>query len=193
MANMNSKVSAKVTFEKTPNPATFKFLFHRQVTEETFDCPTAQEAERSPLAAKLFGFPWTSSVFIGKDFITVTKQDWVDWSLLAEPLTGLIQEHLDNEEPVVLKMPTAQEASAAGDSQDSPLVRQIKNLLNVEIRPVVALDGGDIVFNRFENNILYIHMRGACAGCPSSTATLKEGIEVRMKEAFPEIHEVVAI
>ncbi|HEY8270362.1 MAG TPA: NifU family protein [Pseudobdellovibrionaceae bacterium] len=193
MANTNNNPSNKVTFESTPNPATYKFLFHRQVTEEALDCPTAQEAERSPLAAKLFGFPWTSSVFIGQDFLTVTKQDWVDWNMLAEPLTGLIQEHLDKGEPVVHKAQTAQEVSAEGFTNDTPLVKQIKNLLDVEIRPVVALDGGDIIFNRYENNILYIHMRGACAGCPSSTATLKEGIEVRMKEAFPEIHEVVAI
>jgi Fe-S cluster biogenesis protein NfuA len=180
----------KVTFESTPNPSTLKFYLQRQVTDQAFDCPTAQEAERSPLAAKLFGFPWTSSVFVGSDFITVTKQDWVDWNMLAEPLAGLIQEHLDKGEPVVLKL----EALATDDSvNDSLIVKQIKGLLNTEIRPVVALDGGDIVFNRYEDNILYIHMRGACAGCPSSTATLKEGIEVRMKEAFPEIKEVVAI
>lgn len=187
---MNPSVNAsKVTFESTPNPATLKFHLQRQVTDEAFDCPTAQEAERSPLAAKLFGFPWTSSVFVGNDFITVTKQDWVEWSMLAEPLAGLIQEHLDKGEPVVLKP-----AAVADDSaNDSPIVKQIKGLLNAEIRPVVALDGGDILFNKYEDNILYIHMRGACAGCPSSTATLKEGIEVRMKEAFPEIKEVVAI
>lgn len=181
--------SQKVTFESTPNPATLKFLLQRQVTEESFDCPSAQEAERSPLAAKLFGFPWTSSVFVGPDFITVTKQDWVDWTLLAEPLTGLIQEHLDKGEPVVLKLQATLEDSA----NDTPMVKQIKQLLNTEIRPVVALDGGDIVFHKYENNILYIHMRGACAGCPSSTATLKDGIETRMKEAFPEIQEVVSV
>jgi len=180
---------AQVRFESTPNPATLKFLLQRQVTEEAFDVPNAQEAERSPLAAKLFGFPWTSAVYIGMDFITVTKQDWVEWEMLAEPLAGLIQEHLDRGEAVVLKSPASPEVS----ENDSPLVQKIKKLLNTEIRPVVALDGGDIVFNRYENNVLYIHMRGACSGCPSSTATLKEGIEARMKEAFPEITEVVAI
>jgi len=187
----NSPNSLKpVTFESTPNPATLKFHLQRQVTNESFDCPTAQDAERSPLAAKLFGFPWTSSVFVGTDFITVTKQEWVDWAMLAEPLTGLIQEHLDKGEPVVVAMAPANDEDSA---TDSPIVKQIKGLLNTEIRPVVALDGGDIVFNKYEGNILYIHMRGACAGCPSSTATLKDGIEVRMKEAFPEIKEVVAI
>lgn len=179
----------KVSFESTPNPATLKFLLQQKVTDNAFDCPTPQDAERSPLAAKIFGFPWTSSVFVGQDFITVTKQDWVAWEILAEPLTGMIQEHIDKGEPIVVELQSLDDDSA----NDSPIVQNIKKLLNAEIRPVVALDGGDILFNKFENNILYIHMRGACAGCPSSTATLKEGIEVRMKEVFPEIHEVVAI
>lgn len=182
-------MSAPVSFEPTPNPATLKFLLHKHVTDEAFDCPTAQEAERSPLAAKIFGFPWTSSVFVGQDFITITKQDWVEWSMLAEPLTGLIQEHLESGEPVVISLESVDTES----EEDTPLVKRIKGLLNTEIRPVVALDGGDILFNKFEDGILYIHMRGACAGCPSSTATLKGGIEVRMKEVFPEIQEVVAI
>ncbi|MGE5085489.1 MAG: NifU family protein [Bacillota bacterium] len=180
----------KVTFETTPNPATMKFLLHTKVCDEGFDCPTAQDAERSPLAAKIFGFPWTNSVYVGHDFITVTKQDWVDWELLAQPLSGLIQEHMDNKEPVVVKIIQHSEQE---DPNDEPLIRNIKSVLNREIRPVVALDGGDIVFSKFENHILYIHMRGACAGCPSSSATLKDGIEVRMKELFPEIHEVLAV
>lgn len=182
-------MSSQITFEPTPNPATLKFLLHQRVTDEAFDCPTAQEAERSPLATKIFGFPWTSSVYIGTDFVAITKQDWVEWSMLAEPLAGMIAEHIDSGEPVVVELQALDEES----ENDSPLVKRIKALLNSEIRPVVALDGGDILFNKFEDNTLYIHMRGACAGCPSSTATLKGGIEVRMKEVFPEIKEVVAI
>lgn len=178
-----------VTFEPTPNPATMKFLLHRQVTPEGFDCPTAQDAERSPLASKIFGFPWTSAVYVGPDFITVTKQDWVEWDFLAQPLSGLIQEHLDRNEPIVVELVTTPEE----DPNDSPMVRNIKSVLNREIRPVVALDGGDIVFSKYENNILYIHMKGACSGCPSATITLKEGLETRMKELFPEILEVVSI
>ncbi|MEK2645851.1 NifU family protein [Bdellovibrio sp. BCCA] len=182
-------MSTNVTFEPTPNPATMKFILPRQVTENGFDCPTAQEAERSPLASKIFGFPWTSSVYVGPNFITVTKQDWVDWELLAQPLSGLIQEHLDRNEPVVVEFVE----TPMDDENDSPMVRNIKSVLNREIRPVVALDGGDIVFYKYENNILYIHMKGACSGCPSSSITLKEGIETRMKELFPEIQEVVAV
>lgn len=186
---MNTANENTVTFEPTPNPATMKFHLHRQVTEEGFDCPSSQEAERSPLASKIFGFPWTSSVYVGPNFITVTKQDWVDWDLLAHPLSSLIQEHLNNNEPVVVEFIAAPE----DDPNDSPLVRNIKSILNREIRPVVALDGGDIVFHKYEKPILYVHMKGACSGCPSSAVTLKQGIETRMRELFPEIEEVVAI
>lgn len=186
---MSTSVQTQVTYELTPNPATMKFLLHRQVTSQGFDCPTAQEAERSPLASKIFGFPWTSSVYVGPDFIAITKQDWVEWDLLASPLCGLIQEHLERNEPVVVELVTTPE----DDANDSPMVRNIKSVLNREIRPVVALDGGDIVFYKYENQILYIRMKGACSGCPSSSITLKEGIETRMKELFPEIQEVVAV
>ncbi|WP_347359416.1 NifU family protein [Bdellovibrio sp.] len=186
---MSANAKSQVSFESTPNPATMKFLLHRKVTDEGFDCPTVQEADRSPLAAKIFGFPWTSSVYVGPDFITVTKQDWVDWELLAHPLSGLIQEHLDRDEPIVVSFIQTEE----NDENDSPMVRNIKSVLNREIRPVVALDGGDIVFHKYENSVLYIHMKGACSGCPSSTITLKEGIETRMRELFPEISEVVSV
>lgn len=182
-------MATQVSIESTPNPSTMKFKFPFQVTDDGFECPSAQETDRSPLAAKIFGFPWTASVFVGPDFITVTKQDWVDWSYLSEPLAGLIQEHVDSGQAIAV----APMAPAPDEANDTPLVKQIKTVINNEIRPVVALDGGDIVFNRFENNIVYLQMKGACAGCPSSSATLKEGIEVRLKEAFPEIHEVVAI
>lgn len=181
--------TAAVTFEPTPNPATMKFNLHRHVCDEGFDCPTAQEAERSPLAAKIFGFPWTNSVYVGTHFITVTKQDWVDWDLLAQPLSGLIQEHLNNDEPIVIEFV----ASPENDPNDEPIVRNIKSVLNREIRPVVALDGGDIVFHKYVDATLYVRMKGACAGCPSSQVTLKEGIETRMKELFPEIKEVVSV
>lgn len=183
----------RVQFEATPNPATLKFHLGQTVTAEPFEVPTVMESERSPLAAKIFGFPWTASIFVGTDFITVTKQDWVDWKVLAEPLAGLIQEHLDQGEPVVVELSAQGQGSNEDSVSDSPLVKEIKAVLNREIRPVVALDGGDIVFNRFEDGIVYLHMKGSCAGCPSSTATLKDGIEVRLKEAFPEIQEVVAI
>jgi Fe-S cluster biogenesis protein NfuA len=179
----------KVTIETTPNPSTMKFNFGQKISDESFDFPNVESSDKSPLAAKIFGFPWTSSVFLGEDFVTVTKQDWVDWDILATPLAGLLNEHVESGLPVVIKL----EASLDESANDSDVVKQIKRIIQNEIKPVVALDGGDIVFSKYENNVLYIHMRGACAGCPSSQATLKDGIEVRMKELIPEIKEVVSV
>lgn len=181
-----------VSFEPTPNPATMKFLFSEKLIENIehpIEYNHSNETDSSPLAAKIFGFPWTSAVFLGPDFVTVTKQDWVEWDVLAEPLAGIIQEHVQSGQPLVVNVPASQD----NDENDSPLVKNIKEALNREIRPVVALDGGDVVFSRLEGGILYLQMKGACAGCPSSSATLKEGIEVRLKELFPEILEIQAV
>ena len=150
----------------TPNPQSLRFQVNRQIARETAEFRKAQECARSPLAKKLFGFPWTEGVYIGTDFITLTKQDWVDWETLTEPLVGLIQEHLERGEEV-LHDSVASEVSA----DDTPQVQLIKKILNEEIRPAVALDGGDIVFHKYENQIVYLYMQGACAGCPSSTFT----------------------
>lgn len=179
----------KVTYENTPNPATLKFNFASKITDTVSDYPNVESTDTSPLAAKIFGFPWVSSVFIGQDFMTITKQDWVEWSVLAQPLSGLLSEHISSGQPVFVQKVTDPEAS----ENDSPIVKQIKKVLKEEIRPVVAMDGGDVVFSKYEDNILYIQMKGACNGCPSSQATLKDGIEVRLKEAIPEIKAVEAI
>lgn len=179
-----------VTFEQTPNPATMKFNFGRKISDQSIDFPNVEAAERSPLAAKIFGFPWTSAVFIGEDFVTVTKQEWVDWNVLASPLAGLLNEHVESGQPVMADLSKAAEDES---SHDSEIVKKIKRLIQTEIRPVVALDGGDIVFAKYEDHVVYIHMRGACSGCPSSQMTLKQGIETRMREAFPEVTAVEAI
>jgi NFU1 iron-sulfur cluster scaffold homolog, mitochondrial len=179
----------KVTFEPTPNPATMKFNFGMKISDESCDFPDVRSSDKSPLAAKIFGFPWTAAVFLGQDFVTVTKQDWVDWDILATPLAGLLGEHIESGLPVMIKL----QASLDESANDSDVVKQIKRILQNEIKPVVALDGGDIVFAKYEDNILHLRMQGSCAGCPSSQATLKDGIEVRMKELIPEIKEVVAV
>lgn len=185
----------RVTAEPTPNPTTMKFRFSQTLLNEAaFEFSGPNEAERSPLAYKIFGFPWTASVFLGPDFISVTKQDWVDWDVLTDPLTGLIQEHLDHNEPLLIEYEQAPAGESDNDihDSDSEIVREIKTILNREIRPAVAMDGGDIGFSKFEDGILHLKMKGACSGCPSSQATLKQGIEVRLKEVFPSIREVVA-
>ena len=158
---------------------------------ETREFTTPQDAEISPLASKIFGFPWTSKVYIGKDFVSITKQDWVDWTVLAEPLNGLIQEHLDKGEKVMHDFDPNQ--AAAADVDTDPVVIKLKQIIKNEIQPVVALDGGEIVFHSYKDNVVFIQMKGSCAGCPSSTATLKDGIEVRIKELIPEVIEVVAV
>jgi Fe-S cluster biogenesis protein NfuA len=190
---MQNQAPIYVNFEPTPNPATLKFTLSVRILDENLDFENSREAERSPLAAKIFGFPWTSRVFLGPDFLTVTKQDWVDWDVLAEPLAGLIREHLEAGEPVAYDVSADDEGSNDEDENDSEFVKNVKRALNKEIRPVVALDGGDVVFAKFEDGKLFLHMRGACAGCPSSSATLKQGIEVRLRELFPEIQEVVSL
>ncbi len=177
-------------YEATPNPQSMKFVVTANIASESMNFASAQETARSPLAKKIFGFPWAAGVFIGPTFVTVTKQEWVDWDVLAEPLSGLIKEHLERGEGVLLA--PAGEVAEDG-ANDTPLVRQIKTILRDEIRPAVAMDGGDIVFERYEDGRVYLQMHGACAGCPSSTMTLKEGIESRLKQSIPEIVEVVAV
>ncbi|MFN7454241.1 MAG: NifU family protein [Pseudobdellovibrionaceae bacterium] len=189
--NSNITVNVQVTIESTPNPATLKFNLNTQIVESGIDFPTAQETDRSPLAAKLFGFPWTAGVYLGPQFVSVTKQDWVDWDVLAEPLAGLIKEHLERGEGILSEAVEVQ--GNEFEESDTDEIKQIKTILAREIRPVVALDGGDVVFAKYEDQVLYIQMKGSCSGCPSSQATLKEGIEVRFKELMPSIKEVRAV
>jgi Fe-S cluster biogenesis protein NfuA len=200
-SNANSQIGLRVFWESTPNPASLKFLFSSSEStpptagteQQGWNFTSALAAERSPLAAKIFGFPWTSGVYLGPDFVTVTKQDWVDWDVLAEPLAGLIAEHLNSGEPLLLLDAFSTDDTAGILESDSDIVKQIKQVLNREIRPVVALDGGDILFAKYENHILSVELRGSCSGCPSSMATLKQGVETRLRELFPEIQEVVAL
>ena len=179
--------------ESTPNPESMKFVVNQTIAEESISIDNPLKATDSPLAQKLFGFPWAKSVFIGKNFITLTKQDWVEWEIITDPLCDLIKEHLEMGEPVVKKAPSPEASGSKTSHSDSPVVAQIKEILNNEIRPAVAMDGGDIVFHKYEDKTVYLLMQGACSGCPSSTMTLKVGIEQRLKEVIPEIEEVVSV
>ncbi len=183
----------QVFYEATPNPHSMKFVATQPFAEETLFCEDVSQARRSPLAMKLFGFPWMQSLLLGPNFVTVTKQDWVDWATLADPLAQMIQEHLESGEAVLLPDTQASRPQMDDDPSDSPVVREIKRVLNFEVRPAVAMDGGDIVFHKYEDRRVYVYMQGSCSGCPSSTMTLKEGIEVRLKEVVPEIEEVIAL
>ena len=179
---------ALVTFEPTPNPDALKFNVNREIADEVYEFASVEDTGDSPLAEKIFGFPWAEGVMIGRDFVTVRKKDWVEWDTLARPLASLIAEHLNSGAATVT--PSGQNDVS---EHDSDAVKKIKEVLNREIRPAVAQDGGDVVFHKYESQILYLFMKGACAGCPSSTATLKMGIETRIREIVPEVREVVSI
>lgn len=172
--------------EGTPNPATLKFLPGRDVMGSgTADFATAMAADRSPLAAAIFAHPGVTRVFLGGDFITVTKSDVAGWQSLKPLILGTIMEHFVAGRPVIL----GDDADADEDTlpEDAEVVAQIKELLDTRVRPAVAGDGGDIVFRGFRDGIVRLHMQGACSGCPSSTATLKYGIENMLKHYVPEV------
>jgi Fe-S cluster biogenesis protein NfuA len=175
--------------ESTPNPATLKFLPGRAVMETgTAYFASAGEAGRSPLAESLFGVAGVEGVFLGADFVTITKDEDRDWSVMKPAILGVIMEHFTADKPVVLGADAA--ADETFDEADAEIVDQIKELLDTRVRPAVAQDGGDIVFRGFEKGVVYLHMQGSCSGCPSSTATLKMGIENMLKHYVPEVTEV---
>ncbi len=181
--------------EQTPNPASLKFLPGCEVMiKGTAEFTHPGQAAVSPLAERLFKVNGVTGVFLGHDFITVTKSPSVEWAGLKTTLLGMIMEHFTTGQPVMNDehLHSTTPASSASDD-DSDIVRQIKELLDTRIRPVVAQDGGDIVFDSFDHGVVYLHMRGACAGCPSSTMTLKAGIENLLKHFIPEVNEVRAV
>lgn len=177
--------------EQTPNPATLKFLPGRTVLGSgTADFATAAEAACSPLAERLFQVEGVERVFLGEDFVSVSKAPGKEWFVLKPAILGVIMEHFIAGKPMLL---AGEGTDAQADAEDGPyseIVAQIKELLETRVRPAVAQDGGDITFRRFENGIVYLNMRGACAGCPSSTATLRMGIENMLRHYIPEVREV---
>jgi Fe-S cluster biogenesis protein NfuA len=178
--------------EQTPNPATLKFLPGVTVMPSgTANFATAGDAvARSPLAERLFGLPEVAGVFLGSDFITVTKAGDTDWFHLKPAVLAAIMEHFTTGQPVVTG---AMQAEAPADGEDDEVVAAIKELLETRVRPAVAQDGGDIIFEDFSDGIVYLHMQGSCSGCPSSTATLKAGIENMLRHYIPEVQEVRAV
>jgi Fe-S cluster biogenesis protein NfuA len=182
--------------ERTPNPSTLKFLPGRTVMAHgTADFTDMEAARRSPLAERLFQVPHVRGVFLGGDFITVSKADETDWQDLKPAVLGIIMEHFVANRPVLqLEPEAAPDASAAPiDEADREVVQQIKELLDTRVRPAVSQDGGDIVFRGFERGVVMLQLQGSCAGCPSSTATLKMGIENMLKHYIPEVVEVRAV
>jgi Fe-S cluster biogenesis protein NfuA len=179
--------------EQTPNPATLKFLPGREVVAEgTADFPNAASAVKSPLARRLFEISNVSGVFLGSDFITVSKSDG-DWQELKPVILGVLMEHFMSGNPVIEAAHPGAEDVQPGEDADSGLVSQIKELLDTRVRPAVARDGGDIIYHSFSDGVVYLQMQGSCQGCPSSTATLKHGIENLLRHYIPEVTEVRAV
>jgi Fe-S cluster biogenesis protein NfuA len=185
--------------EATPNPATLKFLPGRTVLEDgSAEFRSQDEAAPSPLALRLFEVPGVSSVFFGNDFITVTKEErdepGFEWQHLRPAILGAIMEHYTSGRAVI----EGTHDTSAGPEEffeegDGQIVDTIKELLETRVRPAVAQDGGDITFRGFKEGVVYLHMRGSCAGCPSSTATLKYGIQNLLRHFIPEVREVEAV
>ncbi len=176
--------------EITPNPATLKFLPGEKVLEEgNADFTSPDKAKKSPLAKRIFEIDGVDAVFLGADFITVTKGQDHDWEHLKPGVLGSIMDHYQSGEPV-MQQNAGGVSHAKHDGPNGDIVEKITELLDTRIRPAVAQDGGDITFHTFEDGIVYLHMQGACAGCPSSTMTLKMGIENLLRHYIPEVTEV---
>lgn len=179
--------------EQTPNPATLKFLPGRDVMSQgTADFTDPAAATRSPLAERLFRIEGVSGVFLGSDFVTVTKTVDQDWMVLKPAILGIIMEHFTAGRPVILAEEAPEDAAEDG-AEDDEVSAVIRELIDTRVRPAVAQDGGDILFRGFEDGVVYLHMQGACSGCPSSTATLKMGIENMLRHYVPEVVEVRAV
>jgi Fe-S cluster biogenesis protein NfuA len=177
--------------EQTPNPASLKFLPGITVMPSgTANFTSKETTSRAPLAERLFGLPEVSGVFLGGDFITVTKTEGSDWFQMKPAVLTAIMEHFTTGRPIVTD---AADDSAAREEEDNEVVSAIKELLQTRVRPAVAQDGGDIIFEKFVDGVVYLHMQGSCSGCPSSTATLKSGIENMLRHYVPEVREVRAV
>ncbi|WP_415182527.1 NifU family protein [Phaeovulum sp.] len=177
--------------ESTPNPATLKFLPGLTVLEAgTADFPNLEAAQKSALARRIFAVAGVTGVFLGSDFVTVTKDAGTEWDHAKPAILGAIMEHFQSGAPAVDGEAPADGGHAAHSGPDAEIVAQIKELLDTRVRPAVAQDGGDITFQGFERGVVYLHMQGACAGCPSSTLTLKMGIENLLRHYIPEVVEV---
>lgn len=180
--------------EVTPNPATLKFLPGRQIlTSESIDFACSSQAEISPLARRLFSLTGVERVFLGTDFISVSKSEDTDWSMLKPMILAALMEHLSTGQLIIEENISLPSDKRSENEFTDEISIQIKELLDTRVRPMVAMDGGDIAFDSFHNGIVFLKMRGACSGCPSSTATLKMGIENMLKHYIPEVEEVRAV
>jgi Fe-S cluster biogenesis protein NfuA len=185
-------MSVNIQLEWTPNPSTLKYVVDRTLLPRgalNFTSPELAQA-KSPLASKLMGIDGVSGVMLGSNFVTVTKGEAGEWDALNDAVMQTLDSHLGANEPVLNEGVLE---DSVGASSSSDVEERIRQLLELEVRPAVMQDGGDILLDRFENGVAYLHMRGSCSGCPSSVMTLKMGIENRLREVVPEVVEVVPL
>ncbi len=187
-------MSVNIQLEWTPNPSTLKYVLDTSLLPRGAMNFTSRDVavEKSPLAEKLFDIKGVTGVMLGTNFVTVTKGDEGEWDELNDGVMLALDKHLTEGAVVVKPEVIAAWEEAAKTAGGGAMEQRIREILDLEIRPAVAMDGGDITLDRVENGTVFLHMQGSCAGCPSSTATLRMGIETRLKEAIPEIVEVVA-
>ncbi len=183
----------EIRLEFTPNPNALKYVLdeHVLLARGSASFTSQKLAETSPLANRLMAIPGVASCMIGHNFVSVTKSEAGDWEVLDLKTRDALKAHILSGDPAVNPLSLDQAALPKGEETD--ITRKIREILDRDIRPAVAMDGGDIVFDRFDNGVVYLYMQGSCAGCPSSTATLKLGIESRLKQAVPEVEEVVSL
>lgn len=183
-----------VRTERTPNPNSLKYNLGKTILPgASANFPTSEGAARSPLAVRLFAVKGVVSVFIGSDFITITKEEETSWGVINEGVAPALEKFFESGEAVLKGAPVAEDREIGAGTADPELVERIKKLLEEKVRPAVAQDGGDITYRGFEAGVVYLEMQGSCSGCPSSTATLKGGIENMLKHYCPEVTEVRAI
>ena len=179
----------EIQTEFTPNPSSLKFLPGKIVMGNgTADFRNTEAAKHSPLALNLFKIDGVEGVFFGSDFISITKNNNHEWEMLKPSISETIIEFYKSGAAIVLQ--EEEDKTDTSNAEDNEAVIKIKEIIDTKVRPAVAKDGGDIIFQSFDNGIVYLHMQGSCAGCPSSTATLKAGIENMLKHYIPEVREV---
>jgi len=178
--------------QKTPNPQVLKFIFNDKLVESIAEFDNIDSARSvSPLSVKLLGFPWVKKVFIGEDFISITKESWVEWEPVRDPLIHLLKQ--TSKQDILNTQKTAHLETSKYTQTDTEIVAKIKDILDREIQPAVQRDGGFIQFDHYKDGKVYLKLKGACSGCPSAEWTLKQGIEDRFKREIPEILQVISI
>ncbi len=184
----------KINVQETPNPQALKFVFNDKLTENAFEFENAGSAQYvSPLSAQLLNFPWVKRVFIRENFISITKEDWIEWEPVKGPLLQMLEKASKEDIlPSRAEKPRPTNSENSNQSSDE-VVKKIKHILSAEIQPAVQRDGGFIQFDQYKDGRVYVKLQGACSGCPSAEWTLKQGIEERLKRDLPQILEVISI